>query len=84
MMKYLDWQKTPARFRAMTGYDLCEFNNLLPYFEEAHNDYFNMYYLDGKRRTGLRSFAIYSNSPLACIEERLAFTAYFVHSTNPL
>ena len=83
-MKYLDWQNSETRFRAMTGYDLCEFNDLLPYFEESHDDYLSRYYINGKPRKGQRDHVIYANSPLPCVEERLAFTAYFVHSTSIL
>ena len=72
-MKHIDWRVNEARFRAMTGYDLCEFNELLPYFEEAHNDYLSRYSLKGKVRSGQRDHVIYANSPLPCIEERLAF-----------
>ena len=28
-MKYLDWQNSDTRFRAMMGYDVHEFNELL-------------------------------------------------------
>ena len=66
-MKYIDWQVTDARFRAMTGYDLREFNGLLPYFEEAHHEYLSRYDINGKPRKGIRSHVIYSNSPLPCV-----------------
>jgi len=72
-MKYIDWQNSATRFRAMTGYDLSEFNDLLPYFEFAHDEYLSRYYLSGKPRKGQRSHVIYGNSPLPCVKERLAF-----------
>jgi len=82
-MKHIDWQVNEARFRAMTGYDLCEFNKLLPYFEEAHNDYLSRYSLKGKVRSGQRDHVIYANSPLPCIEERLAFILSYL-KLNPI
>ena len=71
-MKYIDWQNSNC-FRAMTGYDVREFNDLLPYFEDAHDEYFRRYYLNGKPRSGLRTYTIYACSPLPCHAERLAF-----------
>ena len=82
-MKFLDWQNSDTRFRAMTGYDLCEFNNLLPYFEVAHDEYLSRYYLNGKPRKGQRSHVIYGNSPLPCVEERLAFILSYL-KLNPI
>lgn len=72
-MKYEDWKKNPIRFRAMTGYDVAEFNDLLIYFSECHDNYMNKYHLNGKIRTGRRSYSIYQNSPLGTVEERLVF-----------
>jgi hypothetical protein len=81
-MKYLDWEKS-SRFRAMTGYDLCEFNALLSYFKAAHDEYLSRYDLSGKPRRGQRAHVIYSNSPLPCIEERLAFILSY-EKLNPI
>jgi hypothetical protein len=82
-MKYIDWQNSGTRFRAMTGYDLCEFNDLLPYFEIAHDEYLSRYYLNGKPRRGQRIHVIYANSPLPCVEERLAFILSYL-KLNPI
>lgn len=67
----------------MTGYDLCEFESLLSYFTVAHDEYLNRYELCGKPRKGQRSYVIYSNSPLPCIEERLAFILSY-EKLNPI
>ncbi len=67
----------------MTGYDLSEFNDLLPYFESCHDDYLSRYHLNGKPRKGQRPHVIYSNSPLSCVEERLAFILSY-WKLNPL
>ena len=82
-MKYIDWQVNDARFRAMTGYDLCELDDLLPYFADAHNDYLSRYGINGKPRRGLRSHVIYANSPLPCVAERLAFVLSY-NKLNPI
>jgi hypothetical protein len=82
-MKYLDWQISPTRFRAMTGYDLCEFNDLLSYFETTHDDYLSRYTLNGKPRSGQRAHVIYANSPLPNHAERLAFILSYL-KLNPL
>jgi hypothetical protein len=82
-MKYLDWQSNPIRFRAMTGYDLCEFIDLLSYFEIAHDAYLSRYTLKGKPRSGQRSHVIYTNSPLPTHAERLAFILSYL-KLNPL
>jgi hypothetical protein len=82
-MKHQEWQNIPGRFRAMTGYDYSEFNALLPYFEEAHDEYLGHYHIDGKPRSGRRDHVIYNNSPLASYAERLAFILSFI-KLNPI
>jgi hypothetical protein len=82
-MKYLEWQKNPIRFLAMTGCKINEFNALLPYFEAAHDEYLSRYTLKGKPGSGQRSYVIYSNSPLPCYAERLAFILSYL-KLNPI
>jgi hypothetical protein len=82
-MKYKEWQKCPELFIAMTGYTLEEFNSLLPFFREAHEDYLSEYQLNGKRRTGYRRYVMYRNAPLPCIEERLTFILSYL-KLNPI
>jgi hypothetical protein len=72
-MKYEQWLSNPLRFKAMTGYTVEAFQALLPYFEQVHDRYLSTYQLNGKRRSGLRKFVLYANSPLPTIAERLAF-----------
>ena len=83
VMKYLEWQNKQNRFVAMTGCDVLVFNDLLPYFAEAHDDYLSKYHLTGKRRKGYRKYVMYKNSPLPCMEERLAFILSYL-KLNPL
>jgi len=82
-MKYTKWRGQPTRFLAMTGYNLEQFDVLLPYFEEAHDQYLSKYEITGKPRKGLRKFVLYANSPLNTIEERLVFILSYL-KLNPL
>ena len=82
-MKYKDWQNKHNRFSAMTGVTVDVFNKLLPYFEEAHQEYLSRYHMNGKPRSGYRQYVMYKNSPLPCLEERLAFILSYI-KLNPL
>jgi hypothetical protein len=82
-MKYEQWLKNPIRFKAMTGYSIEQFEELLPTFIEIHDEYLSKYELNGKVRKGIRSFTIYQNSPLNSHQERLAFILSFL-KLNPL
>lgn len=82
-MKYEQWRKSAIRFVAMTGYNFEQFDELLPYFEQAHVAYFNKFQINGKRRTGSRKFVLYANSPLPTVGDRLAFILSFL-KLNPL
>ena len=60
MLKYQSWQTKQGRFLSMTGITVEEFNNLVPHFVEAHDDYFSKYSLDGKARKVRVKATIYS------------------------
>lgn len=82
-MNYKDHKDNPKSFRALTGLTHIQFSHLLPYFEAAHDDYLSEYEMNGKRRSQLRSFCIYKNSPLADVTERLFFILVYLKN-NPL
>jgi hypothetical protein len=82
-MKYQDWQTKQNRFQAMVGCSVSVFNQLLPYFGDAHEEYLSQYHMNGKRRKGYRRYVMYKNSPLPCMEERLAFILSYL-KLNPL
>lgn len=82
-MKYEQWRKNPIRFLSMTGYSHEQFLELLPYFEQAHTTYFNKFQITGKRRTGIRSFVLYTTGPLPSVADRLAFMLSYL-KLNPL
>jgi hypothetical protein len=82
-MKYTDYQNNEKCFYSLTGLSQEQFDELLPYFEEVHNEYFLNYDMNGKYRIHRRSFAIYKNSPLPTIADRLFFILVFLKN-NPL
>lgn len=67
----------------MTGYTPALFQELLPYFVEAHDQYLAKYSLRGKPRSGARRFVLYTNSVLPTHAERLAFVLSY-HKLNPI
>ena len=80
---YRKWSKNAPLFIAMTGYKLSDFNELLPYFGKAHQQYFSRFELSGKKKKELRKYVIYSNSPLPTIEDRLVFVLSY-QKLNPI
>jgi hypothetical protein len=82
-MKYTDYQNNEKSFRSLTGLSLEQWKALLPYFEEARNEYLTNYDMDGNYRNGRRSFTIYGNSPLPAVADRLFFILVYLKN-NPL
>jgi len=82
-MKYIEHQNNEKSFRSLTGLSHEQFMALLPYFEEAHNEYLTHYDMSGKFRNGRRSFIIYKNSPLPAVTDRLFFLLVYLKN-NPL
>ena len=72
-MKYIEYRDNQVSFRALTGLSTQQFTELLPYFDQAHNDYLSKYEMNGKLRNNFRRFIIYSNSPLPTVVDRLFF-----------
>ena len=77
MSKYKSWLKNPSRFISMTGYTIEDFNRLLPYFEEAHDQYLSKHEISGKKKSGFRRFVIYQSSPLPSYGDRLCFILFY-------
>lgn len=77
-MSYNTAQHSPTRFRALTGMTQEKFDELLPWFKDAHDDYFRYHQLNGKPRSGVRPPVIYKSSPLPSYEDRLYFILYFL------
>lgn len=51
-MSYITARDNAARFRALTGVAVYDFDSLLPYFTDAHDEYFRWHTVDGKKRSG--------------------------------
>ena len=82
-MKYIEYQDSEKSFRSLTGFSHEQFLVLLPYFMDAHNEYFTNYDMSGKYRNHRRSFVIYKNSPLPTVTDRLFFILVYLKN-NPL
>jgi hypothetical protein len=81
-MKYTDYKNNEKSFRSLTGLSSEQFIKLLPYFEDAHNEYFTQYDMAGKYRNNRRSFTIYRNSPLPTVEDRLFFILVYLKNNT--
>lgn len=81
-MSYERNRNNAAVFRALTGMDVKDFDLLLPYFRDAHDEYFRYHQLGGKPRQGIRKPTIYKKSPLPSVEDRLYFILYYLKN-NP-
>ena len=80
---YNKWIKNSVRLVALTGYTTEQFNELLAYFKDAHQHYFNRFELSGKKRISRINYVIYVNSPLQTVEDRHAFILSF-KKLNPI
>ena len=80
---YNKWIKNSVSFVALTGFTIEQFKEFLPYFEDAHQKYFNRYELGDKKRKFVINYTIYSNSPLPTVEDRLAFILSY-KKLNPI
>jgi hypothetical protein len=72
MAKFETMLVNERRLRALTGLNRDKFNELLPSFARAMEQYLRTTTLDGYQREGDRAI-IYANSPLPTIEDRLLF-----------
>jgi hypothetical protein len=77
MLIYKELSLYPARFLAMTGYTVEEFQALLPYFRTRFESYVQTTRLDGEPRTQ-RSYCSYRNSPLPTIEDKELFILVYL------
>lgn len=82
-MKYIDVRSNPKKFLALTGINVDLFDEILPWFEEEHDLYLRFHDITGKRRSGKRAGAIYANSPLPTVADRLFFLLVYLKN-NPI
>ena len=60
-------------FLALTSVSISLFDEILPFFTEAHDEYFRWHDVKGNKVARKRSHTIQSNSPLPTVSERLFF-----------
>ncbi|MDR0560361.1 MAG: hypothetical protein LBG92_09315 [Prevotellaceae bacterium] len=82
-MKYIEYEDSEKKSRALTGFTHEHFRELLLHFEEAHNSYFTKYDMNGRYHNNRRNFVTYRNSPLPSVEDRLFFILVYIKN-NPL
>lgn len=81
-MYYTKARKNPTSFLSLTSVSITLFDEILPFFTDAHDEYFRWHDVKGKKLTRQRSHCIQSNSPLPTVADRLFFILTFLKN-NP-
>lgn len=81
-MKYTKARKNPTSFLSLTSVSISLFDEILPFFTEAHDEFFRWHDVKGKKLTRQRSHVIQSNSPLPTVADRLFFILVYLKN-NP-
>lgn len=81
-MKYTEVRNKPTTFLALTSVNVTLFDEILPFFTEAHNEYFRWHNVKGERLARQRRHVIQSNSPLPTVADRLFFILVYLKN-NP-
>ncbi len=81
-MNYAKLRTNPTAFVALTSVSTTLFDEILPFFTDAHDEYFRWHDVKGKKRSRQRRHVIQSNSPLPTVEERLFFILVYLKN-NP-
>lgn len=81
-MKYTNARKNPTSFLALTSVSIPLFDEILPFFADAHDEFFRWHDIKGRRLVRKRSHVIQSNSPLPGIADRLFFILVYLKN-NP-
>lgn len=82
-MNYTKARTKPTSFLALTSVTVSLFDEILPFFEEAHDEYFRWHNVKGKRIARQRAYSIPANSPLPTVADRLFFILVYLKN-NPL
>lgn len=72
-MKYDKSRKNPTSFMVLTSVSISLFDEILPFFTDAHDEYSRWHDIKGKRLTRQSRHVIQSNSPLPTVADRLFF-----------
>lgn len=81
-MNYEKARKNPTTFLALTSVSITLFDEILPFFTDAHDEYFRWHDVKGKKVSRRRSHVIQSNSPLPTVADRLFFILVYLKN-NP-
>lgn len=81
-MNYAKIRTNPTRFMALTSVSITLFDEILPFFTDAHDEYFCWYDIKGKKLSRQCRQVIQSNSPLPTVAERLFFILVYLKN-NP-
>lgn len=81
-MNYAKIRTNPTRFLALTSVSITLFDEILPFFTDAHDEYFCWHDIKGKKLSRQRRQVIQSNSPLPTVAERLFFILVYLKN-NP-
>lgn len=82
-MNYAKIRTNPTRFLALTSVSITLFDEILPFFTEAHDEYFFWHNIKGEKLSRRRRHVIQSNSPLPTVAERLFFILVYLKN-NPI
>lgn len=77
-MNYDSVRKNPTSFLTLTSTKVDLFDQILPFFKAANDEYFQWHDVKSRKITRRRIHCIQSNSPLETIEERLFFILTFL------
>lgn len=81
-MNYTKARQNPTSFLALTSVSITLFDEILPYFTDAHEEYFLWHDVKGKKVARIRCHTIQSNSPLPTVVDRLFFILVYLKN-NP-
>lgn len=81
MTNYAKLSRKPKQFLALTGYNLEEFQALLPEFEQSFMKHMQEHTLTGEKRQK-RQFVDYKNSPLPTSADKLVFILTYLRKAT--
>lgn len=81
-MNYAKLRNNPTSFLALTSVRVSLFDEILPFFTDAHDEFFRWHDVKGNRLSRQRTHVIQSNSPLPSVADRLFFLLVYLKN-NP-
>ncbi len=81
-MNYSRIRTNPTSFLAPASVSVSLFDEILPFFTAAHDEFFRWHDVKGRKLTRQRTHVIQSNSPLPSVADRLFFLPVYLKN-NP-